>query len=82
MKKFFSTPWAYVLVMFLLMTFTGLFNRIFDYLEYWFLSIIPSNNQRVLSSAALLVNLVLPLVLVYWVAKFFLRRNSPYKRNR
>jgi hypothetical protein len=78
MKNLFKNPWIYVAVMAVLLLL-GFLGRQLGYVGSFVLKVVPSDNQRVLSSILIVVKLVFPLVLTYFVAKLVVG-NKKYSR--
>ena len=79
--KFFKSPWSWVLLMFVVVSWGGSFiSRPLDWFDYQVLKNIPSDNERVLSAVRIFNILILPLILTYFVANYFLnRKTNKYK---
>lgn len=75
--KFFKSPWSWVLLMFVIVSWGGSFiSRPLDWLDYQVLRHIPSDNERLLSVVRLFNILIFPLILTYFIANFIILRKT------
>ncbi len=72
--KLFKTPWFYVGIMFLILTFTTTFNRWLEYVDSTFFSqIFNYKNDAKSSFISLIPWLILPLIVTYFISRYVIK---------
>ncbi|RQO68501.1 hypothetical protein DBR40_19870 [Pedobacter sp. KBW01] len=71
--KLFKTPWFYVGIMFLVITFTSTFARLFEHLDYYFAQAFNYKDDVRSNLISLIPWLVLPLAVTYFVSKYIIK---------
>lgn len=71
--KLFKTPWFYVGLMFILLTFTTTFNRILDYLDFLFANIFNYKDDLRSNLISLIPTLLIPLAFAFFVSRYLIK---------
>ncbi len=71
--KLFKTPWFYVGIMFLVLTFTTTLNRLLEHLDYYFAQVFNYKNDVKSNLISLIPWLILPLIITYFIAKYVIK---------